>query len=194
MVLKIVHYNDPLLRRKGEKIGSFDDELGEFAADLIETMRDAGGIGLAAQQVGRPMKLFVADLRESKAKFSWKLDGARPPLELFMPMIVANPEVEPDESAEEQVAEEGCLSFPEIRGEVLRPGRITLRYQDERGLPHVLECDGLLARCVQHETDHVNGVLFIERMTEAARESVDADVRALAKRTRELAREQEKAT
>lgn len=185
MLLRIVHYNEPILRRRAEKVTAFDEALREFASDLIETMHEAGGIGLAAPQVGRPLNLFVADLRASAAEFSWELDGGRPPRELFMPMIVANPEVIADRGAPEETAEEGCLSFPEIRGDVARPARVALRYQDERGTPHLLDCDGLLARCIQHEADHVNGILFIERMTREARENVDAAVRALARRTRE---------
>ena len=185
MLLPIVHYNNPVLRKKGAKIQAFDTGLAKLAEDMLETMHAAGGIGLAAQQVGRPLQLFVADLRESQAEFDWELDGVRPPRDLFMPLVVVNPVVSVADDTPEEAVEEGCLSFPEIRGDVKRPIRITARYQDTAGVPHVLRCDGLLARCIQHETDHVNGVLFIERMTREARAEIDEDVRALARRTRE---------
>src|ERR1019366_5013292 len=120
MSLEIVHYNDPVLRRKGEKITVFDRELASFADKMIETMHNAQGIGLAAQQVGRPLQVCVADLRISEAEFAWKLDGARTPLELFMPMVIVNPKLAVERKAPVAVLEEGCLSFPEIRGNVER--------------------------------------------------------------------------
>jgi peptide deformylase len=185
MLLPIVHYNNPVLRKKGEKIAVFDAALAELADSMIETMHDAGGIGLAAQQIGRAIQLCVADLRESDAEFDWELDGVRPPRDLFMPLVLANPTVKVAEGTAEQAVEEGCLSFPDIRGDVKRPVRITAKFQDVAGVPHVLTCDGLLARCIQHETDHVNGILFIERMTKESRADVDEAVRELARKTRE---------
>ncbi len=190
-MLPIVHYNDPILRKKGEKILVFGAALAELAADMIETMHASAGIGLAAQQVGKALQLCVVDLRESHAESTWELDGARPPLELFMPMIIVNPSVSVVADTPADVVEEGCLSFPDIRGDVARPIRITARFQDEHGVPHVLDCGGLLARCIQHEADHLNGVLFIDRMTPAARAAIDEAVRDLAKQTR--ARRKERA-
>jgi len=93
MSLGIVHYNDPVLRKKGEKITAFDDALASLSGQMIETMHEARGIGLAAQQVGRALQLFVVDLRTVEVDFDWKLDGAKPPLELFMPMVVVNPKL-----------------------------------------------------------------------------------------------------
>jgi peptide deformylase len=188
MALPIVHYNHPILRKKGAKVAAFDAALEQFAQEMIETMHAAGGIGLAAQQVGRALMLCVVDLRESKADFRWKLDGARPPLDLFMPMVLANPVVTVTPRTLDLPYEEGCLSFPDIRGDVVRPDEITVKFQDERGVPHVLECDGLLARCVQHEVDHLNGVLFIERMDKKSRAAVDDAIKALAKETRDAAK------
>jgi peptide deformylase len=186
MPLPIVHYNDPILRKKGNKITEFDNALSLFARQLVETMHHAGGIGLAAQQVGRAAQVCVVDLRESDAKYRWELDGGRPPPEIFMPLVIVNPAVEyPSQSAE--VVEEGCLSFPDIRGEVERREEIVLKFQDERGIPHVLACDGLLARCVLHEMDHLNGVLFIDRMDKKTRAGLDERIRQLAKETRESA-------
>ena len=93
MSLEIVHYNHPVLRKKGEKITVFNAALGAFAQDMVDAMHEARGIGLAAQQVGRAVQLCVLDLRETEAEFDWKLDGARTPLELIMPMVLANPKV-----------------------------------------------------------------------------------------------------
>lgn len=188
MSLPIVHFNASVLRKKGERVKAFDAGLAEFADAMVETMHEAAGIGLAAQQVGRALQFCVVDLRESDADFTWELDGARPPLDLIMPMAIANPEVTVVPGTPFTAYEEGCLSFPKIRGDVLRQDAITVTFQDERGVAHVLRCDGLFARCIQHEVDHLNGVLFIDRMEKRARQKVDEAVKALAKSTREAAK------
>jgi len=188
MALPIVHYNHPILRKKGAKVTAFDAALAEFAAEMVATMHAANGIGLAAQQVGRALMLCVIDLREATAEFNWTLDGAKPPLDLFMPLTLANPVVTVLPATTDTVYEEGCLSFPGIRGDIERPDLISVKFQDERGVPHVMVCDGLLGRCVQHEVDHLNGVLFIERMDKKVRAEVDEAVKTLAKATREAAK------
>jgi peptide deformylase len=182
--LEIVHYNDPVLRRKGEKITSYGSELASLAQGMIETMHRAQGIGLAAQQVGHPVQVCVVDLRSTEAEFDWKLDGTKTPLDLFMPMVIVNPKLTVARKTPTEVLEEGCLSFPEIRGNVERALSVTAKYNDQHGLPHVLECTGLFARCILHEADHLNGVLFIDRMTKPVRSEIDEAVKALAKRTR----------
>lgn len=186
MPLRIVHYNEPILRKKGAKAAVFDAALAGFAGEMIDTMRAAGGIGLAAQQVGRAVQLCVVDLRAAKADYAWELDGAQPPKDLFMPLVIANPEIKALPGADD-VFEEGCLSFPEIRGDVTRPAAITVKFQDAHGHPHTLACDGLLARCIQHEADHLNGILFIDRMDRKTRKQLDDAVQALEKQTRETA-------
>jgi peptide deformylase len=185
--LPIVHYNDPVLRKTGVKVVKFDAALAALAADMIATMHQAEGIGLAAQQIGRALQFCVVDLRETNREFIWELDGAKPPLELFMPLALANPVVTTLPS-EETIYEEGCLSFPGIRGDVIRPDAIRVQFQDAHGTPHTLVCTGLFARCVQHEADHLNGVLFIDRMDKKTREKIDAAVKALAKETRTAAK------
>lgn len=182
MALKIVHFGDPILRKKGKPVGDFDAELARLAEAMIETMHEAGGIGLAAQQIGLALQLCVIDLREAASRFSWRLDGSSPPLDLFMPMALVNPQVTPVPEPSE-VDEEGCLSFPGIRGEVERPDAITVRFQDLQGQPHELTCDGLLARCVQHEVDHLNGVLFIDRMSKKTLAGLEAPLRDLKRAT-----------
>jgi peptide deformylase len=184
MSLEIVHYNDPVLRRKGEKITVFDDALALFAQQMIDTMHEARGIGLAAQQVGRAVQLCVIDLRAAEADFDWKLDGARTPLELIMPLVIANPRLTVPRKTPTLTCEEGCLSFPEIRGDVSRAAGISAKFQDQAGLPHTLECTGLFARCLLHEVDHLNGILFIDRMDKEVRALVDEAVKALAKSTK----------
>jgi peptide deformylase len=187
MSLKIVHFNDPILRKKGAPVTAFNAALRKLAADMVEVMHAAEGIGLAAQQIGQAIQLCVVDLRPAEAKFRWVYDGARLPLDLFMPLVLVNPEIaavpEP-----ETVYEEGCLSFPHIRGDVVRPDEITVKFKDAAGHAHVLQCDGLLARCVQHEVDHLHGVLFIDRMEKDVLARLEPDLKALKKQTREAAK------
>ena len=187
MTLPIVQFNSPILRKKGVKVTAFDNALARLAADMIETMHAAAGIGLAAQQVGHAIQLCVVDLRQTESEFQWEFDGARPPLELFMPLIIVNPIIvlvpEPTDSYEE-----GCLSFPEIRGDVVRPDKLTVKFKDIKGVSHILVCDGLLSRCVQHEADHLNGILFIDRMDKPTLAAIDPELKALKKQTREAAK------
>jgi len=184
MSLAIVHYNDPVLRKKGEKITVFNAGLARFAEQMIETMHEARGVGLAAQQVGRAVQLCVVDLRGVDAQFEWRLDGANPPLELFMPMVVANPKLTVKRGTPTAVSDEGCLSFPEVRGDVERAVAVSAEFQDQGGLPHTLECTGLFARCMLHEVDHLNGILFIDRMEKPVREAIKDALKALARETR----------
>jgi len=149
MVLPIVHFNSPILREKGTKIAAFDTALAKLAADMIDTMHEAHGIGLAAQQIGQAIQLCVVDLRETEADFDWEYDGAHPPIDLFMPLTIVNPVLkivpEPTDSYEE-----GCLSFPEIRGDVVRPDEITVKFQDAAGVPldpSFAEQKNILLRC-----------------------------------------------
>lgn len=187
MSLKIVQFNEPILRKKGTRITAFNATLAKLAEAMIETMHDAEGIGLAAQQIGQAIQLCVVDLRPVDKKFDWEYDGAKPPLDLFMPLVLVNPEVttvpEP-----ETVYEEGCLSFPQIRGDVVRPDRITVKFKDASGHAHVLACTGLLSRCIQHEADHLNGILYIDHMEKETLLAIDPELKALKKRTREAAK------
>jgi peptide deformylase len=184
MSLGIVRYNDPVLRKKGEKITVFGDALVSLADAMIETMHEAHGIGLAAQQVGHALQVCVVDLRGTEMEFDWTLDGAKPPLELFMPMVVVNPKVTVAKKSPTATSEEGCLSFPEIRGDVERTRVISVKFQDQAGLAHTLDCTGLFARCILHEVDHLNGVLFIDRMEKAARAPIEEAIKELAKQTK----------
>jgi peptide deformylase len=187
MPLPIVCYNDPILRKKGAPVADFDDALRSLGEQMIATMHEARGIGLAAQQIGRALQLCVVDLRDSEAEFSWRLDGASPPLELIMPM-------RPRQPLPRGGARDGGNS---IRGGLpvvsrdpgrgrparRRQGQVSGRLRS----PHTLECDGLLARCIQHEADHLNGVLFIDRMSKKTRAGIDEAIKALAKHARAAA-------
>lgn len=184
MSLRIVQYNDPILRQKGRNVTVFDAELAKLSREMIDTMHEAEGIGLAAQQVGLALQLCVVDLLPMKRSFSWQLDGAKLPLELLMPMVLVNPKVTIHPTGT-LLYEEGCLSFPDIRGDVPRHEDVTVTYQDIHGVAHTLICNGIFARCIQHEVDHLNGVLFIDRMEKKVRQALDPAVRELAQRNRE---------
>ena len=188
MTLRIVHFDDPVLRTKGEKVTRFDADLRRLAQEMVATMHAAPGIGLAAQQIGRALQLCVVDVREDYDDFNWTLDGVRIPLSLVMPLTLVNPVVTVAPGTRETVADEGCLSFPDLRGDVTRPEAIRVNFQDLHGIGHELACDGLLARCIQHEVDHLLGVLFIDRMKRRSRAALEPDLVALAKATRAAAR------
>lgn len=145
-ILEIVVYPDPILRKKCQAVQSFDDSLKKIAADMTETVHAAPGVGLAAPQVGLDMRLAVVDL-----------SAGEDPNALY---YLVNPEVSTPRGQESEV--EGCLSIPNYRDRVKRPETITLKAFDLEGKPFTLEADGWLARAIQHEVDHLNGVLFVD--------------------------------
>jgi peptide deformylase len=154
---EIIVLPDPLLRTVSKPVKSVDAATRKLLDDMLETMYDAPGIGLAAVQIGVPQRLVVIDLsREDEEK---------------QPLFLVNPEItwsSPDESE----YEEGCLSIPEFFDMVTRPKEIRLRYLDRGGEPREAQCSGVLATCVQHEIDHLNGVLFIDYLTKLKRDRV----------------------
>ncbi len=172
--LRIVSFPDPVLKARARPIETFDTHLGEVAARMIELMREADGIGLAAPQVGLPWRLFVADVPEGEER---KVDDD-PPSATPEPQVFVNPELF-DLRGEMEGLEEGCLSLYEIRGEVVRPWFASVRATDLAGNPITGHAQGLLARCWQHEADHLDGVLIIDRMTQMSRLKVRSAVRAL---------------
>ena len=160
------YYGNPVLREKGKIVEAFDSDLKSLVNDMIETMYAEEGIGLAAQQIGIAQQICVVDVRppkESEIHFSYRLDGKYIPLELFMPLAIINPEIYITDDTK-SLYQEGCLSFPNITGNVSRAIAIRCQFQDTDGHSHTLEADGLLARCILHEVDHLNGVLFIDIM------------------------------
>ena len=190
MPLRVTHFNEPVLRKKGTPVETFDAQLESLCDQMIETMYEHEGIGLAAQQIGEARMLCVIDVPQSmEGGYQFTLDGKTPPAELIMPMALINPEAELLPS-EETRYEEGCLSFPGINGDVMRPDKVRVRFQDTKGHPHVMECDGLLSRCVQHEVDHLNGILFIDRMEKDVLDSLQPKIRKLKKQTQKFLKKQ----
>jgi peptide deformylase len=184
MVLRVTQYGEPVLRQTGKLVETFDEELSALAADMVETMYAEEGVGLAAQQIDRAILLCVIDVSHlPEEELDYQLDGLRQPIDLIMPLVLVNPEIEalPGKTL---VGEEGCLSFPGIRGDVPRDESIEVRYQDLKGASHVLVCSGWFARVVQHEIDHLNGRLFIDRMEKRARRMIEARLRRLKQQTR----------
>jgi len=148
---------DPILRQLSKPIERVDADLQRLADDMLETMYDAPGIGLAAVQIGVPRRMLVIDVsREGEEK---------------QPQVFINPEIFTS-SDERSVYEEGCLSIPDYYAEVERPAVVSVKYLDRNGKEQTVEADGLLATCLQHEIDHLNGVLFIDHISRLKREMV----------------------
>jgi peptide deformylase len=166
-VRPIIVLPDPRLRVVSEPVKKVDGELRKLVDDMFETMYDAPGIGLAAIQVGVPKRVVTADLA--------KKDEPRNPQVFINPEIVSS-------SEELSVYEEGCLSIPEIHEDVERPTRVRVRYMDLAGKAQEVEADGLLATCLQHEIDHINGVLFIDHISRLKRDRIVKKFTKAAKR------------
>jgi peptide deformylase len=182
MKLEIVQYGDLVLRAKGKRIEKIDDRVRELAQNMIETMHAANGVGLAAQQVGEPIQLTVLDVSQVEDRpTTMKLNGQNVDPATVMPLVLINPEVEL--RGETESGTEGCLSFPEITGEIDRAISIRVGAQNLKGEPVEIETSGFLARAIQHEVDHLNGILFIDRMSSAAKTSLASRLKRLQKET-----------
>jgi peptide deformylase len=179
MIREIVIYGDPVLRKKGKQIDKITEEIRTLAQDMIETMHDAHGVGLAGQQVGEPIQLTVIDVSDAESRPSrmW-IDGQEVDPKEHMPLVLINPQLELGRQTE--IAPEGCLSFPEITADIARAEHVKVRALDLDGKPVVFEAEGLLSRAVQHETDHLNGILFIDRMNSAAKVTLASKLKKLA--------------
>jgi peptide deformylase len=190
MILPILEYGDPILRGKGKPIDNIDDRIRELAANMIETMHAANGVGLAAQQVGEALQLTVLDvsLVEDRPSTS-KVDGKDIEPKAAMPLVLINPEIELHGATETGV--EGCLSFPEITGDIERAKSVIVRAQTLEGGTIEIEASGFLARAIQHEGDHLNGILFIDRMNSAAKAALSSRLKRLQKETRRGVRHRE---
>jgi peptide deformylase len=168
MVRKIVLYPEPVLRVKCRVISSATAEHRQLADDMLETMRDAHGIGLAAPQVAVDQQLAVIDVSHNPQCVSYlRIDGQDADLVKSMPLVFLNPKLELGKAKE--TGEEGCLSFPDLRTQIRRSLDVKVTYQTLEGETKTLETDGLLARALQHEIDHLNGILFIDRMSAVAK-------------------------
>lgn len=171
MIHPLVILPDPVLRKVSKPVETVDDELRKLSADMLETMYDAPGIGLAAIQIGIPLRMLVIDLaREDEPK---------------APHIFINPEIVAL-GDEPNMHEEGCLSIPDYYADVERPGTVTVNYIDLDGNRQELQANGMMATCLQHEIDHLNGVLFIDHLSKLKRDMV-------VRKFKKLAREKDKA-
>ena len=180
MKLPIVRYGDPILRTKGKRIAAVDAHVRELAANMIETMHLANGIGLAAQQVGEALQLTVIDVSGAEDQEStMKVDGAEVDPKSSMPLLLLNPELTLNK--ETDLAIEGCLSFPEITADIRRAISVVVRAQTLEGAPVEIEASGLLARALQHEVDHLNGILFIDRMSAATKVALRSRLKRMQK-------------
>lgn len=190
MILPILQYGDPVLRAKGERIEKIDDQIRELAANMIETMHEAHGVGLAAQQVGEALQLTVLDVSAVEDRPSTlRLSGKDVDPKSAMPIVLINPEVEL--RGETDVGVEGCLSFPEITGDIERTQSVLVRAQTLEGEIVQIEASGLLARAIQHEHDHLHGILFIDRMSSAAKAALSSRLKRFQKETRRGIRHRE---
>ena len=190
MILQILEYGAPILRAKGKPIENIDDRIRELAANMIETMHAANGVGLAAQQIGEALQLTVLDVSLVEDRPSTlKLDGKDVEPKTAMPLVLINPEIEL--RGENEVGVEGCLSFPEITGDIERARSVIVRAQTLEGGTIEVEASGFLARAIQHEGDHLNGILFIDRMNSAAKAALASRLKRLQKETRRGIRHRE---
>jgi peptide deformylase len=196
MILAILQYGDPILRAKGKPIEEIDDRIRELATNMIETMRAAHGVGLAAQQIGEALQLTVLDISavEDDRPSTLKLDGKDIDPKTAMPLVLMNPEIEL--RGETEVGVEGCLSFPEITGDIQRAQAVAVHAQSLEGETIQIDASGFLARAIQHEHDHLHGILFIDRMRSAAKAALASRLKRMqkeARRGRRIRPEEERA-
>ena len=181
--LKIRNYGDPVLRQKGVRVEKITAEIKALVADMFDTMREARGVGLAAQQVGHALQLALIDVRGIKDRPStMEVDGQSVDPEKHMPLVLINPQV--TLLGEKVTGPEGCLSFPEIFGDITRPAEVEVTAITDEGKTVAFRAGGLLAKAVQHEYDHVQGILFIDRMTTASKAEVRDEYELLAEETK----------
>lgn len=169
MILPVYTYNHPVLKVVTTSVEDMSDELQTFVKDMFETMYNANGIGLAANQVGKGLSITVIDISDSE-----EADESERPMVLINPVIEAF-------SDEEIEFEEGCLSLPDFHDKVVRPAEIQVRFLDQDFKEHIREANGLLARVMQHEIDHLNGTYFFERLTPIRRTLASGKLKRIAR-------------
>jgi len=189
MILPVVKYGHPALRQKGARIEKITPAIRQLIEDMLETMYAAAGVGLAAQQVGQALQLTVIDVRDAKDRPSTlELNGQPADLARFMPLVLVNPQTTP--VGEPAPGPEGCLSFPEIYADIVRPASVDVVGLNAKGERIEFRCGGLLARVVQHEADHLHGILFIDRMSAATKEELRPQLEELRAATRTALKQQ----
>lgn len=167
-VLPVYVYDHAILKKKAQKVEHVDESITEFIEDMKQTMHHAEGIGLAANQVGSPLSITVIDISPVEGYESTK------------PLVMINPEIT-YYSDEESDYEEGCLSLPNVRELVIRPEAIQVSFHDEHSKPQTMQVDGLLARVMQHEIDHLNGIYFTDRLSQLKRTLLQGKLRRISK-------------
>jgi peptide deformylase len=184
MILEVTKYGNPILRQKGAAIEKITPEIKKLIADMFETMHTNHGIGLAAQQIGKALQLTVIDVREAAKDrpSTLELNGKPAEVNEIMPLVLINPEIKP--TGEMVEGGEGCLSFPQIYSEVSRPEFVDVKALNEKGKIIEFRAGGLLSRAVQHEVDHLNGILFIDRMATAKKRELKPELDELQAQTK----------
>jgi len=177
MTYGILKYGSPELRRKSRKVEKVTAEIRRLAEDMLRTMRESNGLGLAAEQVGRAEAVCVIDVPENLQS-----DTGAPDPEVPMPLVLINPEITAFEG--EQTGQEGCLSFPEIYINLKRARTVEVSYVDLAGKPASVRVSGLAARAVQHELDHLNAVLLVDRMSPVQKVALAGKLKRLKKETK----------
>jgi len=181
MILPIVKYGHPVLRQRGKRIEAVTPQIRELAASMLETMHAASGVGLAAPQVGESPQLLVVDVGEAERPSTMQIAGQDVEVAAHMPLVLLNPVL--SEPSGEEVGGEGCLSFPGISADIKRAEEVTVAAMGLDGEPLKFRCGGLLSRAIQHEADHLHGVLFIDRMDSATKVSLAGALKCLQKET-----------
>ncbi len=185
MPLVVVRYGTPVLRQKGARIENITPAIKQLAADMLETMYAQRGVGLAAQQVGVAVQLAVVDVRGvTDRPSSLELSGKPADVNGFMPLTLINPEITP--VSEAVTGPEGCLSFPEIYADISRPDVVDVKTLDLEGKLVEFRCSGLLSRAIQHEWDHLHGILFIDRMDRKTKAELRPELEALMAETKAM--------
>lgn len=185
MTLTVVKFGTPVLRQKGTPVERVTPMVKKLIADMLDTMYAAKGIGLAAQQVGVPIQLLAIDVRGvTDRPSSLELDGAPADVEKFMPLVLMNPHITP--VGEAVTGPEGCLSFPELYANITRPDVVDVKGLNAEGQPIQFRCGGLLSRAIQHENDHLQGILFIDRMDKKTKEELRPELEALQAETKAM--------
>lgn len=175
MKLRVCKYGEKVLREKAPPVAVVDDRLRKLAADMIETMHESKGVGLAAEQVGHLEKMCVIDIPEGCEESEDEMFNAP----IGMPLILFNPEIIAQEGSQRD--REGCLSFPNVGGSLTRAAQVTCQYLDADNRPQMITARGFLARALQHEIDHLNGILYIDHMSAVERLACAAKLKKLAK-------------
>ncbi len=181
MSLAICNYGNPILRKKAEEVTEITGEIHELAKEMLVTMHEERGVGLAAEQVGRTERMFVIDIPPDS---DFGDDGQRENPEVEMPLVFINPKIT-EHSEDVQVGPEGCLSFPEIFANVERWYEVDAEYMDLEGSTRKIHAKGLLARAIQHELDHLNGILLVDRMSHVKKVALGGKLKRLVKETKQ---------